>query len=172
MLRFTIIALLGLMIYSCGQTTKPEESAETNTISELVSEPLGFDGTEVSFEGVITHICKHSGDKMRVNQIDDTDYSIMVMLDEFKSQFNADYEGKHVRVIGILRTQVLNSGEAEVAHDHDHAHNGEEGHECASTEEAVKALKEKGITPDIRAFIELKSYEVIDVQADDAKETV
>jgi hypothetical protein len=161
MSRFAIFAIIGLLIYSCGQTKKEEENNQTKLISELVSEPLGFDGTEVSFEGVITHICKHSGDKIRVNQLDDADYSIMVMLEEFQTEFNPEFEGKHVRVIGVLKTQVLNMEEAEVAHDH--AHEGEEGHECASTEEAVKALTEKGITPDVRAYIELKSYEIIEV---------
>jgi hypothetical protein len=171
MKKFATFAIVGLLIYSCGQTKKQEETNETKTISELVSEPLGFDGTQVVFEGVITHICKHSGDKMRINQVDDTDYSIMVMLEDFQPEFNPEFEGKHVRINGILKTQVLNMNEAEVTHDHAHAHDGEEGHECASTEEAVKALEEKGITPDVRAYIELKSYEIIEVAEDETLET-
>jgi hypothetical protein len=160
--RIAIFAVIGLFIYSCGQVKEQETSAtsEVKLISELVSNPLEFDGEEVSFEGVITHICKHSGDKMRVNQVDDAGFSIMVMLDEFQTQFSPEFEGKRVKVLGVLKTRVAN---AEEAHTHNHEGEGEEGHECASTEAAVKALQEKGITPDIRAYIELKGWEVIEV---------
>jgi len=159
--RIAIIAMTGLIIYSCGQVKeKQTESAELKLISELVSDPLGFEDKEVVFEGVITHICKHSGDKMRVNQVSDNDYSIMVMLEEFQTQFSQEFEGKFVRVNGVLKTVVRNLDELE--HDHDHAHDGEEGHECSSTEEAIQKLQEKGITPDIRAFIELKGFEIVD----------
>jgi hypothetical protein len=166
--QFSIIAVLGFLMISCGQVKEQEVSATSDfkLISELVGNPLEFDGEEVSFEGVITHICKHSGDKMRVNQLDDAGFSIMVMLDDFQTQFSPEFEGKRVKVVGILKTTVLN---AEEAHNHNHEGHGEEGHECASSEEAAKALKEKGITPDIRAYIELKGWEVIEV-ADDSTE--
>jgi hypothetical protein len=166
--KLAIMAIAGLMIYSCGQVKeKQSEGAELKLISELVSDPLGFENQEVSFEGVITHICKHSGDKMRVNQVSDNDYSIMVMLEEFQTQFSQEFEGKNVRVNGVLKTVVRNLDAIE--HEHEHEHDGEEGHECASTEEAIQKLQEKGITPDIRAFIELKSYEIVDeIQEEEA----
>ncbi len=160
--RFTVIVLAGLLMYSCGQVKEQQgESLSLSTIKELVSEPLSLDGKEVSFEGVITHICRHSGDKMRVNQVDDADYSIMVMLNDFKPEFNPEFEGKQVRVTGVMKTQVLNMDELEATPEHEHAEG--EDHACSSTEEAIKAMQEKGISPDITAFLELNSYEVIEI---------
>jgi hypothetical protein len=165
-----ILALIGVIIYSCNQST--EKSADVSDmvlISELVSEPLGFDGKEVAFEGTITHICKHSGDKMRVNQLDDSAYSIMVFLEEYQTQFSPEFEGKNVKVKGILKTRVRNIDQ--IAENHDHEHEGEEGHDCASTEDAIKRLQERGITPDIIAFIELTGYEVLEVAESSEVET-
>ncbi len=160
--KFTVIVFAGLLIYSCGQVKEQQGDSKTlSTISELVSEPLSQEGNEVSFEGVITHICKHSGDKMRINQVDDADYSILVMLNDLKPEFNAEFEGRQVRVTGIMKTQVRNMDELEATHEHEHAEG--ESHECSSTEEAVKAMQEKGISPDIIAFLELKSFEFIEV---------
>jgi hypothetical protein len=163
--KIAIIAVLGVIFYSCSQAPQPTGETQVYKIAELVSEPLGFEGKEVTFEGTITHICRHSGDKMRVNQVEDADFSIMVMLEEFQTQFSQDFEGRKVKVTGVLKTQVRNIGELEEQHDHDHAHDGEEGHECSSTEEAIKRLQERGITPDIVAFIEMKGFEIIEVAA-------
>ncbi len=160
--RITFIAVIGILIYSCGQVAEQSsETAEIKLISELVAEPLQYDGTEVTFQGTITHICRHSGDKMRVNQMNDADFSIMVMLEDFQSRFSPEFEGRNVKVSGVLKTRVRNIEALE--QDHDHDHEGEEGHDCASTEEAVKRMQERGITPDIVAFVEMTSYEVIEV---------
>ena len=167
--RIAIMAAMVWVIASCGQVQQSQtETAELNKIKELVSEPLGFDGKQVSFEGIITHICRGSGDKMRVNQIDDPDFSIMVMLEQYQAQFNPDFEGMQVKLTGLLKTQVMNLDQAEERHDHDHAH--DDGHECSSTEEAIKRLNERGVTPDVRAFVELKSFEIVDPVSEEAEE--
>ncbi|GEM_PF-578905 len=159
--RIALFAVVGMIVLSCGQVSEQSSDVtQMNQISELVSEPLGFDEQEVSFEGTITHICRHSGDKMRVNQLDDADFSIMVMLNEFQTQINPDFEGRQVKVDGLLKTQVRNMEEIE---DHqDHEHEGEEGHDCASTQEAVKRLEERGVTPDVIAYVEMQSFEILE----------
>ena len=163
--KIAILAVLGVMFYSCSQAPKTTEETQVHKISELVAEPLGFEDQEVTFEGTITHICRHSGDKMRVNQLEDADFSILVMLEDFQTQFSPDFEGRNVKVTGLLKTRVRNIDQLEEQHDHEHAHDGEEGHECSSTEEAAKRLQERGITPDIIAFIEMSGYELIESAA-------
>jgi len=171
--KIAILAVLVVMFYSCSQAPQTTGETQVLKISELVAEPLGFEGKEVTFEGTITHICRHSGDKMRVNQMEDADFSIMVMLEDFQTQFNQDFEGRNVKVTGVLKTRVRNIGQLEEQHEHDHAHDGEEGHECSSTEEAAKRLQERGITPDIVAFIEMKGFEIIEVAAaEEAEEAI
>ncbi|MFW6226502.1 MAG: hypothetical protein ACOC31_00205 [Bacteroidota bacterium] len=158
--KIALIALLGFIMISCGQVKEQQNDVtETQQISELVSQPLEYEDQEVSFEGVITHICQHSGDKMRVNQSDDADFSILVMLEEFQPQFSAEMEGKLVKINGVMKTVVSNMDE--IDHSHDHAHDGEEEHECSSTEEAIELMAERGITPDITSYVELKGFEVI-----------
>lgn len=169
--RILGIAFAVVVMISCNQVQQQSDVASMSLIKELVAEPLAYDGKEVSFEGVITHICKHSGDKMRVNQADDADFSIMVMLEQFTPQFNAAFEGKHVKLTGVLKTQVRNLDAIEHNHDHDHAHDGEEGHGCSSTEQAIATMKERGITPDIRAFIELKSFEITEIAETEEEES-
>ncbi|MBW6478211.1 MAG: hypothetical protein K0B37_02215 [Bacteroidales bacterium] len=162
--KIAILAVLGVIFYSCSQAPQPTEDTQVYKIAELVAEPLGFDGKEVTFEGTITHICRHSGNKMRVNQLEDADFSIMVMLEEFQTQFSPDFEGRNVKVTGLLKTSVRNIDQLEEDHE-GHDHEGEEGHGCSSTEEAVKRMQERGITPDIIAFIEMTGFEIIEVAA-------
>lgn len=169
--RNLLFVFIGLFALACNQTTNQQiGDLQTNLISELVAEPMSFENQEVSFEGTITHICHHSGDKMRVNQVSDADFSILVMLEEFKPQFNPSFEGKKVKLTGILKMEVANMDQVAETHDHEHDH-GEEGHECASTTEAVERLKEKGITPDIRAYVEMTGFEIVEESDATAEET-
>lgn len=156
-----LILIAGFVMASCGTQTQQQAEAELepSLIAELVYEPMMYEGKVVQFEGVISHICRHSGDKMRVVQTDDNTYSVQVMLMDFMNQFEVEFEGREVLVTGIMKTEVLNIGELE--HDHDHGdHDDHEGHDCESTEIAVKRLAERGIDPDIRPYVEMTAFEI------------
>lgn len=154
----------------CGQQTATQEEAviETLEIAELISNPLEFQEQEVRIEGIITHICRHSGDKMRVAEIDGEGLSVLVMLGEFAPQFSPEFEGKEVTLTGVLKATIRNIDALSEDHVHgeDCDHEGEElaheeGHdECASTQEAIAKMKEAGIDPDIATFIEITSFEI------------
>jgi hypothetical protein len=158
-------AIAVLILSACGQQssgTVEEVALESSLISEIVSNPMDHEGQLVRFEGTIGHICRHSGDKMRVVQQDDDAYSILVMLGDYASNFNPEFEGMEVIATGILKAQVLNI--EELNSDHGHAHEGGEDHEheeeCSSTAEAIARLQEKGISPDIRTYVELTAFEI------------
>lgn len=158
MKRILLLLVITMFIGSCAQQPAAEQTVETHQISELVMEPMLYDNQIVRFEGMISHICRHSGDKMRIVQTSDDSYSILVMLGEMASQFNPEMEGNEVVLLGTMKAEVMNIGDLEEAHDHEHE--GEEhGHECSSTEEAIQKLQEKGIDPDIRAYVELMGVE-------------
>ena len=154
---------------SCGPQATEQTGlvAEDHLIAEIVSNPLDMEDHIVRFEGTIGHICRHSGDKMRVVQTDDDAYSILVMLGDFTPNFNPEMEGRMVVATGVLKTEIrnldaLNDGHVhgdDCDHEDEHAH-GEEDHECASTEEAIARLKERGIDPDIRVYVELTAFEL------------
>ncbi len=162
MKKLFIVLLAASLFVGCSSKTSQEgiETAESHLISELVSNPLDFDNHAVSFEGTIGHICRHSGDKMRVVQQEDDAFSVLVMLGDLSANFNVEMEGQAVKATGILKTEVRNI-DALADHDHDHDHADGEGHDdCASTQEAVARMKERGIDPDIRVYVELTSYEI------------
>lgn len=160
-----------MLIVSCknqGQKTEEQSTAKEVSIEALATNPMSYDKQEVVFEGTVGHVCRHSGERMRVMQTDKTDFSVLVLLGDFKSQINPESEGKTVKVTGIVKTEVVNMDELaenHEGHNHEgeevHAEGGEEGdHGCASTEEAIKKLKEKGIDPNIAVSIELKALEI------------
>jgi hypothetical protein len=161
--KFYILIALALVFAACNnQTKKAEEVAEIKevTVEALAADPVSFDNQEVVFEGTVGHVCRHAGDKMRVMQTENTDFSILVMLGDFKGQITPESEGALVKVKGIVKTEVRNLDELATQHEH-HDHEGEEeGHECSSTAEAIQLLKEKGIDPNIFVYIEITELEV------------
>ncbi len=122
------------------------------SIADILSDPLEYDSKEVKIEGVITHVCRHGGDKMRVLQ-DDSDLTIQILLGNFTGQFDTGSEGMRVMVTGTLVTEVTNMDELEA-----HGHEGE-GHDCEDTRQAVEVMKARGLDANIRTHIALNHYE-------------
>lgn len=148
MKRLFLVVMAAMTLYSCGQQPQQqteEPAVETRQISDLVSDPMVYENQTVKFEGMIGHICRHSGDKLRLVQTTDEAYSIEVMLGEMASQFSPEMEGQQMVLVGTLKTKVANL--------EDHTHEGEE--ECETTEQAIQMLKEKGVDPEITAYVEL-----------------
>lgn len=170
MKKYFLVFAAGLILASCGAGTGDQGQAvvESHTIETLASNPMDFEGKTVKFEGLIGHICHHSGDKMRIVQLDNDAFSMQVMLGDLMNQFKVEDEGREIAVTGVFKTVVrnLDALEAAEAHDHDHDHGHEDdhehedGHACSSTEEAIKRMAEKGIDPDIRPYVELLAFEI------------
>lgn len=164
MKRLILLLFAGMFIAACGTQTQQYADAQDYTIEQLAHDPMSFEDKTVRFEGVIGHICQHSGDKMRVVQTDNDAFSMLVMLGDMMHNFNPQHEGSIVSVTGTLKTVVRNLdalAEAEAHdHDHDHDHDHEEGHDCSSTTEAIRRMAEKGIDPDIRPYVELLAFEI------------
>ncbi len=161
MKRFFLLMIAGLLMTACGNQTQQQADSvvHTYTIEQLAVEPLVYEGQTVQFEGMISHICRHSGDKMRVVQPDNDTFSMQVMLGDFMHDFSVDHEGAEVVITGVLHTVVRNLDELEEEH-HDHGDEHEDSHGCTSTEEAIRRMAEKGISPDIRPYVDLLAFEV------------
>jgi hypothetical protein len=153
---------IGFFLSSCNSQKSNDKKANVGdlTIAQLVSEPMQYEAHSVKLEGTIVHVCRHSGDKMRIVQHDDDAYSIMVMLGEFSNSITLDLEGKDIVATGIVKTHIRNI-DALANHDHNHDDaDHDEGHGCASTEEAIARLKERGIEADIMVYVELTGFEI------------
>lgn len=148
--------IVAVLLAACSSNQTERVSDDTLTveasISDLLADPLEFDNRSIKIEGVISHVCRHSGDKMRILQ-DGSDLSILVMLGDFTGQFDTESEGMRVSLEGLLVTEVTNFDELE-AHSHE-----DEDHDCESTREAVEAMKAKGLDATIRTYIALSQYE-------------
>ncbi|MDX9928789.1 MAG: hypothetical protein RBS37_02945 [Bacteroidales bacterium] len=152
---------LMMVLASCGQKNVKQTDTATETlpataISELVTNPVEYGDKVVRIEGVIDHMCRHSGEKMRVKE-NGSDLSIEVQLGELASEFSVELEGRSVVLEGIMKYTVGNKdqlGEAAPQHQE-----GEE-HTCETEKAAAEALKAKGIDPSISAYINLASYEL------------
>ncbi|MBE0675120.1 MAG: hypothetical protein IH591_10700 [Bacteroidales bacterium] len=162
MKRVLFIAVVAsLVMASCGQKTgkvaeTAPETIPVTSISELVSNPLEYGDKVVRIEGVIDHMCRNSGDKMRVKE-SGSDLSIEVQLADLASEFSVELEGRTVAVEGILQYTVGNKQElGEEAGQH--AEGEEPG--CESEKAAAEALKAKGIDPSITTFINISKYEL------------
>jgi hypothetical protein len=151
--------IIGIFVYSCStnNSNRTEKQVAELNIVQIVSEPMQYENQSVRFEGTVGHVCRHSGDKMRVVEHEDDAYSILVMLGEFASNINMESEGKDIIATGVVKTQVRN---IDALTDHDHDGDDEGDHGCASTEEAIARLKEKGIDADIMVYVELTSFEI------------
>ncbi len=163
MKKFALAILASLILFACGQqASKQDKVAETVAISTLMANPVDFENKEVRIEGIINHICRNSGDKMRVAETAGEGLSVMVMLGELAAQFNAEFEGKEISVVGVVKTKIRNIDALDTAHAHpegeEHKHEG--GHECTSTTEAIVKMEAAGISPDVIAFLEIKSFEL------------
>ena len=97
-------AVMALVIASCGpkgvkQAEVTGDAITVVAIGDLVSNPLEFGDKVVKVEGVIDHMCRHSGSKMMVKG-SDSDLSVHVQLGDLASEFSVELEGRTVVLEG------------------------------------------------------------------------
>lgn len=152
-LGFSLVLLFGACSPAPEQAEtvfEVEEAAVVETtVADLLADPLNYENRRVHIEGHISHVCRHSGDKMRVLQ-DDSDLSIQVRLGAFTGQFDTESEGLRVAVTGLFKTEVANIDELE-------------DHECETTLQAIEAMKAKGLDVKLDSYIQLENYEIVQI---------
>ena len=139
MQRLIVWVLLAILLGSCMQSAKNEESdasltqTETvvaATIQELLAQPADYDGKEVAISGMVTHVCRHGGQKCFVLD-EDGETQIRIVPSGDIDEFKIDLEGSTVAFKGTFK--VLNPVQAE---EHVADHESKEHHdtEMAHTE--------------------------------------
>lgn len=125
MYRFGITLMAALLLVSCNSTGTKEAGESSKelenrvvkaTIEELMAQPAAYEGKEVAISGMVTHVCRHGGQKCFV-LAGDGETQIRIVpggdIDEFKTTL----EGSTVAFKGVFR--VLNPVEAQ-EHVEDH----------------------------------------------------
>ena len=143
MQRILVWVLFALLAGSCNQVTQKENTGSeitdtqkivSATIQELLAQPAEYDGKEVAITGMVTHVCKHGGQKCFVLD-EDGETQIRIVPSGDIDEFQIDLEGSTVAFKGTFR--VLNPVEAE---EHVADHESKEHHEAEmSHSEAEKA---------------------------------
>ena len=157
MQRSILWVLIAFMaVSSCKQTVKQEgdnqEASKTEqivsaTIVELLATPADYQDKEVAVSGMVTHVCRHGGQKCFI-LADDGETQIRIVPGEDIDEFKIEMEGSIIAFKGIFR--VLN---AELAEEHVEDHESKEHHVVeqshSSAEKAeyyVEALDFKEVT--------------------------
>jgi hypothetical protein len=125
MQRIIYLFLLALLPVTCNQAPGEKEKAETErigkivavTVEELVANPSEFENKEVAVSGMVTHVCRHGGQKCFVLG-EDGETQIRIVPGGDIDEFKIDLEGSTVAFRGIFR--MMNPAEsAELIADHE-----------------------------------------------------
>jgi putative hemolysin len=100
-----------LLITACSQAARNEGSDSTDgrtqeivtaTVEEILAQPAEYEGKQVAVSGMVTHVCRHGGQKCFVLGQDGKSQIRIVPggdIDEFK----IDLEGSTVSFLGTFR---------------------------------------------------------------------
>ena len=132
MQRSILWVLIAFMaVSSCNQTVKQEgdnqEASKTEqivsaTIVELLATPADYQDKEVAVSGMVTHVCRHGGQKCFI-VADDGETQIRIVPGEDIDEFKIEMEGSIIAFKGIFR--ILNP---EVAAEQVEDHESQEHH--------------------------------------------
>ena len=157
MQRLILLAFIAILAISCKQTVKTEsdgqEAALTEnivaaSIPELLETPAEYQDKEVAISGMVTHVCRHGGQKCFV-VADDGETQIRIVPGGDIDEFKVEIEGSTIAVKGVFR--ILN---AEQAAEHVEDHESKEHHAVeqshSSAEKAdyfIEAIEFKEVSP-------------------------
>lgn len=155
MQRTIIWVMLIILTGACNQAAQKEGSTEAEskelilaaTIEELVANPTEFENKEVAIKGMVSHVCKHGGQKCFVVAEDGETQMRLVPggdIDEFK----IDLEGSTIAIKGTFRVLAPQQAEAHVEdHESKEHHAAEMSHSKAEKAEVfIEVLELKEIT--------------------------
>ena len=156
MRRVNLLILVAAMMVSCSQSTKNDRiesgAAEkvqivSATVEQMLAQPADYDGKEVAISGMVTHVCRHGGQKCFVVG-EDGETQIRIVPSGDIDEFKIDLEGSTVAFKGTFK--VLNPVQAlEHVEDHDSKehHDSEMAHtEAEKADYFIEATDFKEIT--------------------------
>jgi hypothetical protein len=84
----------------------PDIVASIILVDDLLKDPETFVGKEVEIEGLVTHVCKHSGKRLHLTSTASNDM-IRVEATGDITRFERELEGSDVRIKGLVRKLVI-----------------------------------------------------------------
>lgn len=139
------LTLMAAMLISCGTNTEQKDTVDSEKevanveFASLIENPADFNGKEITLEGKVVHVCKHSGKKMFIVG-ENPDIRLFISAGEEVAKFPMELEGSIVSVSGKLAKLEVGEKHGEGEHKEGEAAEGEaaEGEAC-ETEAAIAA---------------------------------
>lgn len=156
MQRSILWVLVAFLAVSCNQNAKKEsmdsEADKTveivsATIDELLATPADYQDKEVAVSGMVTHVCRHGGQKCFI-VAEDGETQIRIVPSGEIDEFKIEMEGSTIAFKGVFR--VLNPEQSEELleeHDSKEHHVEEQSHSSAEKADYfVEASEFKEVT--------------------------
>jgi hypothetical protein len=156
-IKFLFFVLLSLF-FACNEKSGNNSASAENTdaevvetvvlVDDLMQDPDAYVGKVIELEGLVTHVCKHSGKRLHLTSAA-TNKMVRVEATGEINQFERELEGSDVRIKGLVQKQVIDEDylakwENEMAtkgEDHDHSEGEEESEQINNMR---KRLAESG----------------------------
>jgi hypothetical protein len=119
------ICVFALLTLSCSQKSPETTSASAVNlgVDEFVAEPQSYINKEIVISGLVTHVCKHGGQKLFLAG-KESGNSIRISTSENIAEFPLDLEGSMVEFTGIVQVLDDEALHAEETEEKEH-HEGE-----------------------------------------------
>lgn len=155
MYRIAILLTITVLFAGCNQTSQKQDKAEAvsveeivaASIEELLANPEEYVDKEVAITGMVTHVCRHGGQKCFV-LAEDGETQIRLVPAGDIDEFKIELEGSTLAVKGTFRVLAPEQAEEHVA-DHESKEHHEEEMAHSEAEKAdifIEAIEYKEIT--------------------------
>jgi hypothetical protein len=155
MFRIAILLTMTLLFAACNQTSQKEGNTETTkseeiiaaTIEEILASPAEYENKEVAITGMVTHVCRHGGQKCFV-LAEDGETQIRLVPAGDIDEFEIELEGSTLAVKGTFRVLAPEQAEEHLVDHESKEHHAEEmAHsEAEKADMFIEAIEYKEIT--------------------------
>jgi hypothetical protein len=146
-----------MLLAACSQSGKNEEGDSATgsrediisaTVEEILAQPAEYENKQIAVSGMVTHVCRHGGQKCFVLG-QDGETQIRIVPGGDIDEFTIDLEGSTVAFRGtfkILDTQqaseLMETHESQAEHAQEMAHS-----EAEKADYYIEAIDFKEVTP-------------------------
>lgn len=167
-----IFGVFVVLFFACNERTGNRSEMVTNSAStesvlyvdELLKDPEAYVGKVIEVEGLVTHVCKHSGKRLHLTSTASNDMIRVEATGEIR-QFERELEGSDVRIKGQVQKLVLDEDYlakwenklTSKGENHDHSLQEEESEQLNSMR---KMLENSGQDQLVSYWVDGTSFEV------------
>ena len=146
-----------MLLTACGQTGKNEEGKLSPgvkeqiisaTVEEILAQPAEYENKQIAISGMVTHVCRHGGQKCFVLG-QDGETQIRIVPGGDIDEFTIDLEGSTVAFMGTFKildvqqaSEMMAENASQAEHDQEMAHS-----EAEKADYYIEATEFKEVTP-------------------------